>query len=484
MLKLNRLILFFFLSLSALTTQSFAAAPACDNAFLCVNNDPTVSPAPTATGYNAIALGAGTSATGGDSLAIGTYALAANIKSNAVGAHSQAQGVSSNALGNYAQATSDGATALGDQAYAGDSAYPSGSGIAGAQVAIGSQSSAMGGQSIAIGMMASVSTGTQLSTALGYMASATASNCLALGSGAVCNESNTAAFANARLVNIQGGINPYDAVAMYQLQAMASVFGGGTGFFGGNLSSTSFYVYDPSTNTTSPYATVFDAFNAVNSSLQFLTNQSPTPGPAGPAGTPGQTGPQGPVGPQGPAGGTNPLAVHYDNSSQASVTLSGTPSTDGGLTGGTTVTNVHQGAVSSNSTDAVNGTQLYDTQQQVSASIQTSENWARTYTDFKAQQTLAQANSYTDFKVGELSRRMNAIGALGASQANAAASLAGIDSRLKNRWATGVGEMGGMHADTIMFQHVNESGNQAFNASVSFSQGGGTSIGVGYAVGY
>lgn len=469
MLKFNRLILFLFLSLSALTTQSFAAAPACDNAFLCVNNDPSVSPAPTATGPNAIALGAGTSATGGDSLAIGTYAFAANDKSDAIGAHSQALGVSSNALGNYAQATSDGATALGDQAYAGDPAYGAGSGNVGGQVAVGSQASAMGLASTAIGTQASVSTGTQFSTAIGAGATATASSCLALGSGAVCNESNTAAFANARLVNIMGGINPYDAVAMYQLQATVAIFGGGTSFSGGNLIATPFYIYDASSQTTNSYSTVFDAFNAINSSLGFLTNKASIPGPAGPAGS---------------SGGTDPLAVHYDTANKTSITLAAPASTDGGLTGGTVVTNLHQGVVSSSSTDAVNGAQLYDTQQQVIAGIQTSENWAQTYTNYKAAQTLSQANSYTDFRVGLLNRRMNAIGALGAANANAAASLAGIDSRLKNRWATGMGELGGMHASTLMYQHVNESGNQAWNASVSFSQGGGTSIGVGYAVGY
>jgi autotransporter adhesin len=59
-------------------------------------------------------------------------------------------------------------------------------------------------------------------------------------------------------------------------------------------------------------------------------------------------------------------AVQYDDSSKGSVTLGGTTSTDGGVTGGTTITNVHQGDVSSTSTDAVNGSQLYATNQQVS----------------------------------------------------------------------------------------------------------------------
>ncbi|MFM0430200.1 YadA-like family protein [Paraburkholderia aspalathi] len=53
--------------------------------------------------------------------------------------------------------------------------------------------------------------------------------------------------------------------------------------------------------------------------------------------------------------------VQYDATpdDKSSITLAGPESTDGGVTGGTTITNVHQGAVSATSTDAVNGAQLY-----------------------------------------------------------------------------------------------------------------------------
>jgi autotransporter adhesin len=57
-------------------------------------------------------------------------------------------------------------------------------------------------------------------------------------------------------------------------------------------------------------------------------------------------------------------AVTYGNNADgtvntSSVTLAGPISTDGGVTGATTITNVHQGAVSASSSDAVNGAQLY-----------------------------------------------------------------------------------------------------------------------------
>lgn len=60
-------------------------------------------------------------------------------------------------------------------------------------------------------------------------------------------------------------------------------------------------------------------------------------------------------------------AVQYDDASKGIVTMGGVKSVNGGVTGGTTLTNIHQGALSATSTDAVNGTQLYNTNQTVAA---------------------------------------------------------------------------------------------------------------------
>jgi autotransporter adhesin len=54
-------------------------------------------------------------------------------------------------------------------------------------------------------------------------------------------------------------------------------------------------------------------------------------------------------------------AVQYDSTAHTAVTLAGPASTDGGVTGGTTISNLHQGALSATSTDAVNGSQLFAT---------------------------------------------------------------------------------------------------------------------------
>jgi autotransporter adhesin len=59
-------------------------------------------------------------------------------------------------------------------------------------------------------------------------------------------------------------------------------------------------------------------------------------------------------------------SVQYDDASKASITLAGAPSVDGGLTGGTKITNLQQGALNATSTDAVNGAQLYATNSTVS----------------------------------------------------------------------------------------------------------------------
>jgi autotransporter adhesin len=58
------------------------------------------------------------------------------------------------------------------------------------------------------------------------------------------------------------------------------------------------------------------------------------------------------------------LAVKYSDPSQSSIILNDSQlSGDGGLTGGTLLTNLQQGSISQFSTDAVNGAQLYETQQ-------------------------------------------------------------------------------------------------------------------------
>src|SRR3546814_20786785 len=56
-------------------------------------------------------------------------------------------------------------------------------------------------------------------------------------------------------------------------------------------------------------------------------------------------------------------AVQYDDPlTKDSVTLAGPTTADGGVTGGTRISNLSQGAVTATSSDAINGAQLYNTE--------------------------------------------------------------------------------------------------------------------------
>lgn len=68
-------------------------------------------------------------------------------------------------------------------------------------------------------------------------------------------------------------------------------------------------------------------------------------------------------------GNASANAVQYDTATKADVTLLGATSSDGGLTNGTRITNLAQGALSGSSTDAVNGTQLNATNQNVGTAV-------------------------------------------------------------------------------------------------------------------
>jgi len=91
---------------------------------------------------------------------------------------------------------------------------------------------------------------------------------------------------------------------------------------------------------------------------------------------------------QSSVGDVSDRAVKYDGNPgdpKTQITLEGPASTDGGKTGGTKITNVAQGDVSANSTDAVNGSQLNETNQNVTKLGDTITNIAgdtsQSYTD-------------------------------------------------------------------------------------------------------
>ncbi|MGF6817202.1 autotransporter adhesin [Paraburkholderia atlantica] len=127
----------------------------------------------------------------------------------------------------------------------------------------------------------------------------------------------------------------------------------------------------------------------------------------------------------GAGSGTDPLAVHYDDSSKGAITL-------GDGINGTKVTNVAEGELSSTSTDAVNGSQLYATNQQVDQNTKSITNLGDQVTNvyekgtkyFHANSTgadsLALGEDSVAIGMGAVSNNANDV-ALGAGSTTAAA---------------------------------------------------------------
>ncbi|MGF6661390.1 autotransporter adhesin [Paraburkholderia atlantica] len=127
----------------------------------------------------------------------------------------------------------------------------------------------------------------------------------------------------------------------------------------------------------------------------------------------------------GAGSGTDPLAVHYDDSSKGAITL-------GDGINGTKVTNVAEGELSSTSRDAVNGSQLYATNQQVDQNTKSITNLGDQVTNvyekgtkyFHANSTgadsLALGEDSVAIGMGAVSNNANDV-ALGAGSTTAAA---------------------------------------------------------------
>ncbi len=229
---------------------------------------------------------------------------------------------------------------------------------------------ARGAGSIAIGSNA-LTTGTA-GTAMGVEAYTSANDAVALGSGSVANQANTvsvgsdgtgsytAMYPNGqsytiqnaantrRIVNMAAGQADTDAVNVSQLKGVTTALGGGAAVNSDGSIAAPSYVVGKGT-----YSDVGSALAAVEAS-------------AG-------------------AGGAD--AVVYDTSAHKAVTLGGA-----GSTTPVALHNVAQGNLSATSTDAVNGAQLYATNQNVSNLAGSVTNLAGDITNINGQ--LADAVSY------------------------------------------------------------------------------------------
>ncbi|HGK5443592.1 TPA: YadA-like family protein [Salmonella enterica subsp. enterica serovar Bareilly] len=295
--------------------------------------------------------------TGSGWIAIGTDATAntyTNVDgaSAAMGYHASAMGKWSTAIGSYSQSTGDSSLALGVKSVsAGDRAIAMGASSSASgsySMAMGVYANSSGAKSVALGYR-SVSSGAT-SSALGYQATASGddsaafgngakavgTNSVALGSGSIAQEDNSVAVGNSitqRQITYvaKGDINSTstDAVTGAQIyslsQSVADRLGGGASVNSDGTVNAPLYEVG-----TGIYNNVGSALSALNTSI---TNTEAS------------------------VAGLAEDALLWDDSTSAfSASHTGNASK---------ITNLAAGTLAADSTDAVNGSQLFDTNEKV-----------------------------------------------------------------------------------------------------------------------
>ncbi len=255
-------------------------------------------------------------ALGNESKALGKYSLA-------LGNASQASGESSIALGNTSEASEQNAIALGQGSIASkvnSIALGSNSSSAGENaIALGEGSAAGGSNSLAFGSQSRASGND--SVALGVGATAATDNSVAIGAGSTTDASNTVSVGNSttkrKIVNMAAGAisnTSTDAINGSQLytisDSVAKRLGGGA------------TVGSDGTVTALSYALKSGTYNNVDDALSGIDNNT----------------------------------LQWNRTAGAFTAAHGSNTTS-------KITNVAKGTVSATSTDVVNGSQLYDLQQ-------------------------------------------------------------------------------------------------------------------------
>ncbi|WP_352803467.1 YadA-like family protein [Mesorhizobium sp. M0292] len=344
----------------------------------------------------AMALGQGTISSGVNSVALGVQANATGAGSNALGTLSVASGGNATALGtsstasnNYATAVGWGTVASGTNSFAGGQrAAASGA----SSTALGTTSNASGDFALALGNGAvssgtgSVATGsgaqaTAVATvAIGNNAAATAQNAIAAGTGAVANSADAVAIGTAatatggKAVAIGAGNTAFGNGAV---SIGDPSYASGTGAFTGganNIANSDGTATATAANQAAGAVAIGNNNKAVGQGSVALGNGS-TAGAAGLAGNVAlgngatATASSGDV-----ALGSGSVTATAVGTSGATIggtaySFAGTTPTStvsvGALGAERTITNVAAGRLSNSSTDAINGSQLFATNQQV-----------------------------------------------------------------------------------------------------------------------
>ncbi|HFX7410393.1 TPA: YadA-like family protein [Escherichia coli] len=310
-----------------------------------------------ASAANAIAVGRNSAAAGVDSLAFGrlSAANAANAiamgaeskaaeNATAVGTNAETNGLNSIALGSGSIADVDNTIALGNQSQAvaaGAIAIGQGNKADGANaIALGNGSITGGVNAIALGQGSYA--GLENGTAIGAQASAQGKNSVALGAGSVATDADTVSVGNTtaqrQIVNMAAGdisTTSTDAINGSQLYAISKSVADNLG--GGATVNAQGVVTSPN------YRLKSGIFGTVGDALTGLDNNT----------------------------------LQWDSLKKAYSAAHGTDTTS-------TITNVKDGAISDTSKDAVNGSQLKTTNDNVAtntANITTNTNSINTLTD-------------------------------------------------------------------------------------------------------
>ncbi|EPE0708588.1 YadA-like family protein [Escherichia coli] len=310
-----------------------------------------------ASAANAIAVGRNSAAAGVDSLAFGRKSLAsaanaiamgaeskAAENATAVGTNAEANGLNSIALGSGSIADVDNTIALGNQSQAvaaGAIAIGQGNKADGANaIALGNGSITGGVNAIALGQGSYA--GLENGTAIGAQASAQGKNSVVLGAGSVATDADTVSVGNTtaqrQIVNMAAGdisTTSTDAINGSQLYAISKSVADNLG--GGATVNAQGVVTSPN------YRLKSGIFGTVGDALTGLDNNT----------------------------------LQWDSLKKAYSAAHGTDTTS-------TITNVKDGAISDTSKDAVNGSQLKTTNDNVAtntANITTNTNSINTLTD-------------------------------------------------------------------------------------------------------
>ncbi|HFV9818372.1 TPA: trimeric autotransporter adhesin SadA, partial [Salmonella enterica subsp. enterica serovar Waycross] len=281
------------------------------------NTYTNVDGASAAMGYKASAMGKWSTAIGSYSQSTGDSSLALGVKSTSAGDRAIAMGASSSAAGNFAMAMGVLSSASGENS-----------------VALGYKSVASGATSSALGYQATASG--DGSAAFGNGAKAIGTNSVALGSGSIAQEDNSIAVGNSttqrQITYVAKGdinANSTDAVTGAQIyslsQSVADRLGGGASVNSDGTVNAPLYEVG-----TGIYNNVGSALSALNTSI---TNTGAS------------------------VAGLAEDALLWDgNTSAFSANHSGSDSK---------ITNLAAGTLAADSTDAVNGSQLFDTNAKV-----------------------------------------------------------------------------------------------------------------------